>query len=115
MLLVKQNIIEYNAINIITRYPDWDIATVYNFGDILFQGHYYYRSAIDNNLGIEPTDNDKEWMRWDISNRYAQIDLRARTFTTCDVDSKVGGLAPYDLISEFQNDRYDSISLNLSG
>lgn len=102
---------EYNSINLIVRYPNWDAATTYQFGDIVFDEHYYFRSVIDDNIGLKPDDNQDEWLRWDVSNRYAQIDMRATTETRCDVDTKDDGLAPYNLVSEFPNDRYDALAL----
>lgn len=111
MLLMKQKIEEYLDINLITRYPNWSSTTTYNFGDIVFDDHYYYRSVIDENLNLLPSENMNEWLRWDISNRYAQIDMRATTETVCNIDTIEGGVGPYTLISEFQNDRYDALAL----
>jgi len=111
MLILNQAIEDYTAINITTRYPNWSAGLTYNFGDIAFSDHYYYKSLIDNNVGNAPENNALLWLRWDISNRYAQIDLQARTTTTCDVNTKDDALAPFTLISEFQNDRYDAIAL----
>ncbi len=111
MLLLPQAIKEYTAINIEDRWSNWNAGTTYNFGDIAFYGHYYYKSVIDGNVGRIPEDDTTHWLRWDVSNRYAQIDLQATTKTTCDHTTKIGGLAPYTLISEFQNDRYDAIAL----
>lgn len=111
MITVEQAITEYTAINIIVTDENWDEALTYNFNDVAFDEHYYYISVIDGNIGLKPTDNRSQWLRSRVSNRYAQIDLQALTFTICDVDTKVGGLAPYDLISEFQNNRYDTLAL----
>ncbi len=111
MLTLPQKIDDYLSINIETRYADWAAGTTYNFGDIAFYEHYYYKSVIDGSVGVIPLENPQSWLRWSVSNRYAQIDLQARTSTRCDVDTKTGGLAPFTLISEFQNDRYDAIAL----
>ncbi len=111
MLILDQQIEEYVSINIDTRYANWSAGATYNFGDIAFDDHYYYKSIIDSNIGLRPSTNSEQWLRWDVSNRYAQIDMQARTVTTCDSSSKTGGLPPFTLISEFQNDRYDAIAL----
>ncbi len=109
MIIVEQEIEDYTAINIVTRYPNWDSATTYNFGEVLFHEQYYYKSVVDNNLNVTPTDNPSEWLRWSVSNRYAQIDLRATTYTTWDATTAT---VPADnaLISTFNNESYDIIS-----
>ena len=84
MTYVKQNLTEYTDINIITRYPNWNVANTYAFGDIIFFEHYYYRSVIDNNTGVTPSEDSTEWLLWSVSNRYAQIDLHANTKTIWD-------------------------------
>ena len=77
MIIVEQEIKDYDSINIKITHPNWDDTSSYDFGEVIFYGHYYYRSIIDNNIGLKPPDNDDEWLKWEISNRYAQIDLRA--------------------------------------
>jgi len=82
MIVIEQKLIEYLDINIKTTHENWSETETYNFGDVRFYDHYYYRSVIDNNIGNIPTENSDKWLRWAISNRYAQIDLRATTYTT---------------------------------
>jgi len=111
MLILEQEILDYTSININVRYLNWDSATSYSFGEVSFYGQYYYRSIVDNNLNVLPTDDTAKWLRWDISNRYAAIDLQAATTTVCDVDTITGGVAPFDLVMEFDNNRYDTLAL----
>jgi len=106
MIAVKQEIKEYKQINIIPSYPNWNINDTYSFGEILFDDHYYFRSVVDNNIGVKPAENSDKWLKWEISNRYAQIDLRASTKT---VWSPTTAVSPSDnaLITEFDNLLYD--------
>jgi len=109
MIVIKQDIIEYQSININTTHPNWDVATTYTFGDIRFEGHYYYRSVIDGNIGLKPSENPNEWLKWSVSNRYAQIDLRSSTATEWNASTAT---VPADgaLISTFENRSYDTLS-----
>ncbi len=109
MIIVEQEIKDYDEINIVTTHPNWDIATSYDFGEVIFYGHYYYRSIVDANVGLIPPDNENEWLKWSISNRYAQIDLRATTTTIWDATTAT---VPADgaLITTFLNDNYDVLS-----
>jgi len=84
MTIVKQELLEYTSININTRYPNWDSSVTYEFGDIIFHDHYYFRSVVDNNVGDTPYESNPKWLLWSISNRYAQIDLHAGTQTVWD-------------------------------
>ena len=121
MLVLPQQIKEYRSINIKTRHPNWSATTTYNFSQVegdantVFDEHYYYRSIIDNNLGNDPRDNSSKWLKWSISNRYAQIDLRSTTKTVWD---PLTATDPNDhaLIAEFDNNVYDTIALgNIEG
>jgi len=109
LILLKQQIIEYDSINIITTHPNWDSATTYSAGEIMFYEHYYYKSVIDDNLNNPPLDNQELWLRWAVSNRYAQVDLRATTYTTWNASTAT---VPADnaLISTFTNSNYDAIA-----
>ncbi len=109
MIVVEQLIKEYQYINIVTTYPNWTTGETVNFGDIRFYGHYYYRSVIDSNTGLIPSDNPDEWLRWSVSNRYAQIDLRATTTTEWNATTAT---VPADdaLITTFANGGYDVLA-----
>ncbi len=116
MLLLEQQIDRYLDINIETRYPDWDDATAYQHGNTVFDTYYYYTSVIDNNLNNQPKDKDRLWLKMEASNRYAQVDTQALTESICDVDTIIGGVAPFNLITVFQNARYDTIAFgNVNG
>lgn len=46
-------------------------------------GNYYFRSITDDNLNNNPEETlGVHWVRWDVSNKYAMIDLRATTAST---------------------------------
>jgi len=109
MIVVQQEILQYESINIVTTHPSYNGATSYNFGDIIFYQHYYYRSVTDNNTGNIPSEKSNSWLRWAISNRYAQIDLRATTETRWDSTTATNP-ADNALITEFKNDGYNVLS-----
>ena len=109
MIVVKQRIDDYTSINIKVTNGDYDENTNYMFGDIKFYNHYYYRSVIDNNKGNTPSENPNSWLRWSISNRYAQADLRSLTKTIYDQNSAIDWNVK-KLITVIPNDSYDIIS-----
>lgn len=110
MVIVEQNITDYISINVVQTGDNWSDTVTYEFEDEAFDEHYYYKSVIDGNIGLKPSDNPNEWLIWRISNRYAQIDLRASTRTTWSVDLAT---VPADnaLITEFANNSYDFLGL----
>jgi hypothetical protein len=117
MLILKQQIEEYNSINIVRRYDNWepDHPGGYPVGAIVFSEHYYYKSVVKDNLA--PVKDTTSWLRWSVSNRYAAVDLQANTETVCDVNSMDNdgdnipdGSGPYDLVMEFDTDNYDAIA-----
>ncbi len=109
MIVIKQEIADYQAININTTHPNWNKTSSYDFGEILFDEHYYYRSVIDANVGLKPSDNPNEWLKWQVSNRYAQIDLRASTSTEWNATTAT---IPSDdaLETTFANTGFDTLS-----
>ena len=109
MIYIEQQILNYLAININQTHPDWSASTPYVSGDVIFFDHYYYKSVIDGNTNKNPTDNPDLWVRWAISNRYAQIDLRATTKTVWDATT---ALVPSDdaLITKFTNTGFNALS-----
>jgi len=110
MTIVKQQIKDYINININTRHPNWEELVHYDFGDIVFYDHYYFRNVIDDNHGITPIEDSPEWLLWDISNRYAQIDLHATTST---IWNSTSALVPTDnkLVTEFSTNNYNIVAL----
>jgi len=110
LIVVKQKLLEYTSINIETRYPNWDNSVTYDFGDIIFHDHYYFRSVVDNNVGDTPYENNPKWLLWSISNRYAQIDLHAGTSTVWDSNTAT---TPTDngLITTFPSDDISFIGM----
>jgi len=115
MLAVRQELLEYNDINIETRYQNFDPSVTYGYGDVTFYDHYYYKSVIDGNVGNNPWDSPTLWLRWSISNRYAQIDLRATTETVWNVDTAIS-INDDALVCSYQNNNYATISFgNITG
>jgi len=115
MVIVDQSINEYISVNVTTEWLDYNAVTVYNFGDVIFYGHYYYKSVVDANVGLAPDLNPREWLLWEISNRYAQIDLRATTQTTWNATTATD---PADdaLITDIVNKSYDILAMgNVQG
>jgi len=111
MLILDQSITSFTTINVDSLYPDFVLATTYNFNDIVTYENYHYKSVTDGNLGNIPTDNPSLWLKWSVSNPHACIDLKSGTSTICDATTKTGGASPYDLILEFDTSRYDTIAL----
>ncbi len=110
MTIVAQSLLEYKTINIITRHPNYDPANSYDFGEVIFFDHYYWKSITDANIGHEPFLDSPVWLMWDVSNRYAQIDLRATTTTTWD-SSTATVPADNGLISTFDFNDIDTLAL----
>jgi len=59
------------------NFQSWDIAATYNTNDVVIYntGKYdcYFRSLIDNNIGLQPDTNPTEWLEVDyISDWYTQ-------------------------------------------
>jgi len=109
--IVSQKIEEYTSINVETRHPNWDVTTNYMFGDIAFFDHYYYRSVVDDNKGIKPNaDEAPEWLLWEISNRYAQIDLHSTTYTDWNAETATNP-ADGKMITKFRSDNYNILAL----
>jgi len=110
MTIVKQKINDYVSINTNQTHPDWDASATYAFGDVVFYGHYYYKSVIDANVGKNPESNTAEWLLWSISNRYAQIDQRASTSTIWDASTAT---TPADnrLITVIKTDNINKLTL----
>jgi len=108
MTIIKQMVDEYLDINIQVTGVNWSSTATYDFGEEAFFGHYYYTSIIDGNTGLQPDINPNEWLLNRVSNRYAQIDLRATTYTRWDSTTATN---PNDhfLFSKFANKSYDFI------
>jgi len=110
VIVVKQKLLDYTSININTRYPNWSASTTYEFGDIVFHDHYYFRSVVDNNVGDTPYEYNPKWLLWSISNRYAQIDLHAGTSTVWDSTTATNP-AHGGLVTSFPSDGISFIGM----
>jgi len=110
MRYVNQKITEYISTNLQDPYADWSSVTTYSIGDIRKYNDYHYKSMVDSNLNIVPSDDTGKWLLWEVSNKFASLDLQANTETICDTDTIVSG-SVYDLELETNVDGYDYIVL----
>lgn len=100
MQLLSQEIKELTYSNIVDEYLEWSPTTTYiletstlSNSSMCKYGNYYYRSVINGNLNYRPDLNPTKWLKYDVSNRDALLDLRALSM------SKVTGA---DLVVEFE-------------
>ncbi len=106
MIAIRQEIGDYKSINVKETGVLYSETYNYMFGDEVLYNHYYYKNVIDNNKGNIPDDNNNtKWLKWRISNRYAQTDLRAKTYTIWNEDTAID-FNDVGLISEFENGLY---------
>ena len=109
MIVVKQEIEDYLYINIKQRYLNWTSSKKYAFGDIVFKNKYYYRNVIDDNIGISPIDSP-EWLLWEVSNRYGQLDLHSTTYTTWN-STTTSKPTDTSMIVQFTSNNYDILAM----
>ena len=94
MEYLHQAISEFETSTIISRWSDWDIGVTYTTeadannltdGAVAKYGNYYYRTITNDNTGNNPEDTlGTKWIRWDISNQNAMIDLRSTSESISD-------------------------------
>jgi len=110
---LRQEIIAFQYVNIPATWADYNPATTYTLEDstsltddsVALYDNYYYRSLVTGNLGFTPTDPKylgTKWMKWQVSNRYAMIDLSAQSKSIV-----VGG----DLIVEFARGDIETLGI----
>lgn len=91
MQYVRQEITSFLTTNLTDTYADWDVATTYTIeadtaltnASIVRYGSYYWRSLVSDNIGFNPEEyENKKWMKWEVSNKYAMLDLSAQSKST---------------------------------
>ena len=94
MQYLAQQITEFVDTNLTDIYPEWSGATTYSLelddnaltsASMARYGTYYYRSLINSNLNFNPnTYEDKKWVKYLISNKFAMLDLSAQSKSVID-------------------------------
>ena len=87
MQYVNQQITSFLATNLTDTYNDYNPSTTYTFetgtptnASVARYGSYYYRSLVNGNIGNTPTDSENiKWLKWEVSNKYAMLDLSAQS------------------------------------
>lgn len=89
MQYVQQQITGFTDTNLTDIYSEYNPATTYiletdndNLTDasMVRYGNYYYRSLINDNLGFNPeTYENKKWVKYQVSNKYAMLDFKAQS------------------------------------
>lgn len=108
MEYLRQSVDSFLTNSIQPSWGEWSATTTYDTetdpenltdGAVARYGNYYYRTITDSNLNNNPEDTlGIEWIRWEVSNRFALIDLRSSTLseTTTGADSVTNGLFTTD-------------------
>lgn len=112
MNFVRQQITSFTSSNAVQEFADWDAATTYTLetdnnnltnSSVVRFGNYYYRSLTTSNTGNNPEDTiNIYWVKYQVSNTYAMIDLSATTQTIVEAN---------DLIVEFTRSTIDTIGV----
>lgn len=87
MQYVTQQITSFLSTNLTDTYTDYNPSTTYTFesgtptnASVARYGSYYYRSLVNGNVGNTPTETEKiKWLKWEVSNKYAMLDLSAQS------------------------------------
>lgn len=90
MQYVSQQITTFLNTNLTDTYNEYNPATTYTFesdiptnASVARYGTYYYRSLINGNIGNTPTSYENvKWIKWEVSNKFAMLDLSAQTKST---------------------------------
>jgi hypothetical protein len=84
---VTQQISDFLVTNLTQEFPDWSSTTTYIFepgsptsASIVFYNNYFYRSLVGTNINFNPEEYlNIKWVKWEVSNTYAMIDLHSGT------------------------------------
>ncbi len=109
MYLLKQKVTQYTYTNITESFPDWVSGTSYVIGDTVRDANWYFKCAVANTDTTSPENEPTKWVKIRPSNRYAMLDTASLTFS--DNQSNLSGDPTEGIIVEFDNPRYDTISL----
>jgi hypothetical protein len=97
MIYVKQEITDFISTNLTDVYSEWSALTTYivetdmtltNASMVRF-GTYYYRSLISENLNFQPDLYPSKWIKWEVSNKFAMLDLSSQSKSTFNGDMTV--------------------------
>ena len=103
MRYVKQEITDYESDNIEPLYLDWVATETYVKNAYVKDGSYFFKSVIDNNLNLKPSDHvPTYWIKWGVSNKFSMIDLQSSTKTVVENDN---------LIAVFQLANIDTLAI----
>jgi len=108
MIYIRQQITGFTASNVTESYNDWLSTTAYVYesgtptnASVARYDTWYYRSLVDANTNQSPVDFENvKWVKWQISNKMAMLDLSAKSKTI-----KTGG----DLTVTFKQNRMDTL------
>ena len=99
MKYVKQEILEFTDTNLTDKYNEWNGATTYvleidetllTSASMVRYGSYYYRSLTDDNVGFNPVEYEYiKWMKYEVSNKFAMLDLSAQSKSIYEGDMTV--------------------------
>ena len=89
MQYMRQEITSFTSTNLVDEYNEWSPSTTYVLetdnnnltnASMARLGTWYYRSLINNNLNFSPeTWLDIKWVKYQVSNKYAMLDLSANS------------------------------------
>ena len=89
MQYMRQEITSFTSTNLVDIYNEWSPSTTYVLEtdnnnltntSMARMGTWYYRSLINNNLNFNPeTWVDVKWVKYQVSNKYAMLDLSANS------------------------------------
>ncbi|MEA2091221.1 MAG: hypothetical protein U9O83_02515 [Campylobacterota bacterium] len=92
MEYLAQEILDFTSTNITARWADYNPSTTYTLEEdtsnltddsVVLYENYYYRSLVTGNVGFNPIEYlGTKWIKWDVSNRYAMIDLSSQSKST---------------------------------
>lgn len=108
MIAVPQSITSFKSHNLQTPYSAWSSTTTYSFMDYVTHENYEYRSILDSNTGVNPSENTGKWLMMQVSNVFAALDLQSGTKCICDADTISSGTS-YDLTLQFYCSQGDNI------
>lgn len=96
MKAVKQQLTGFVSTNLQAPHAAWSSATTYAQGDYVLYNDYHYMSVVDGNLNVTPDENTGKWLLWEVSNKFACLDLQSKTETVCNASTISSGTI-YDL------------------
>lgn len=115
MRILNQQITSYVSTNLLSPYSAWASGTTYAQGNIVLYQNYHYKSMVNSNLGVTPSDDTGKWLLWEVSNIYASLDLQSSTETICNASTIASG-TNYDLALVANVNGFDYLALgNMKG